>query len=140
MERFADNLARLLGLHRLTARGAAEMLDLSESALAKWGTGLRRPSFDTALRVSDFFGVGAQRLAQAQFEELLADELADPDRFRAVEKKIQSHRVGLRAVDELEAGAVVDVVTGESVSTKSERENAVEEAKRKDKQEPRQPN
>jgi transcriptional regulator with XRE-family HTH domain len=121
MERFPDNLFRILGLHRLTAREAARILDISESALGKWGTGARRPSFDTALRVSDFFGLPANRLAQAEFEDLLANELADPDRFRAVETKLRHARTGLNAVEHLEAGETVDVVTGEPVSRKKRR-------------------
>ena len=121
MERFPDNLFRLLGLHRLTAREAASMLDVSESALGKWGSGARRPSFETALRVSDFFGVPANRLAQADFEDLLANELADPERFRAVETRIRHARTGLKAVEHLEAGETIDVVTGEPVNRKRRR-------------------
>ena len=121
MERFPDNLFRLLGLHRLTAREAAGMLDISESALGKWGAGARRPSFETALRVSDFFGVPANRLAQAEFEDLLENELADAKRFQAVEAKIRHARTGLKAVEHLEAGETVDVVTGEPVDRKRRR-------------------
>ena len=121
MERFPDNLFRLLGLHRLTAREAAFVLGISESSLGKWGSGARRPSFETALLVSDFFGVGANRLAQAEFEDLLANELADPNRFRAVETKIRHARTGLKAVDHLEAGGTVDVATGEPVRRKKRR-------------------
>src|SRR5436309_9995183 len=97
------------------------MLDISESALGKWGAGARRPSFETALRVSDFFGVPANRLAQAKFEDLLANELADPARFQAVETKIRHARTGLKAVEHLEAGETVDVVTGEPVNRRRRR-------------------
>jgi DNA-binding XRE family transcriptional regulator len=121
VERFPDNLFRILGLHLLTAREAAKILGISESALGKWGTGARRPSFDAALQVSEFFGLDANRLAQAKFEDLLQRELADPDRFRAVEARIHSGRTGLKAVEAMEAGEVVDVTTGEPVNHRTER-------------------
>ena len=97
------------------------MLDISESSLGKWGAGARRPAFETALRVSDFFGVPANRLAQAEFEDLLENELADAKRFQAVEAKIRHARTGLKAVEHLEEGETVDVVTGEPVDRKRRR-------------------
>jgi transcriptional regulator with XRE-family HTH domain len=100
MEAFADNLQRLLGLHRLTAREGADMMAMSRSALTKWATGDRRPSFTAALVVGDFFGVPADRLARADFADLLEHELADPDRFREVEAEIRRRRSTLRAVGE----------------------------------------
>jgi transcriptional regulator with XRE-family HTH domain len=118
MHQFSGNLNRLLGIHNLTAREAAEILGLSQSTFAKWGTGLRQPSFATALKVGEFFGVPADRLATAEFVDLLQHELADPERFQAVEKKIQYARAGLKAVDELETGKMVDIVTGKSVPRK----------------------
>jgi transcriptional regulator with XRE-family HTH domain len=121
MERFPDNLFRLMGLHRLTARETAFILGISESALGKWGSGARRPSFETALLVSDFFGIGANRLAQAEFEDLLANELADPRRYQAVETKIRHARTGLTAVEHVEAGETVDVASGEPVPRKKRR-------------------
>lgn len=41
MDQFKNNLTRLLGMHNLTSREAAQILGLSESTLGKWGTGLR---------------------------------------------------------------------------------------------------
>jgi transcriptional regulator with XRE-family HTH domain len=92
MNRFPDNLNRLLGLHALSAREAAEMLGLSHSTFAKWEAGTRQPSFSMALRLAEFFGVPTDRLATAAFEDLLQHELADPERFRTVEAKIQQAR------------------------------------------------
>jgi transcriptional regulator with XRE-family HTH domain len=115
MQRFPDNLSRLLGIHNLTAREAAKILGLSQSTFAKWGTGLRQPSFATALMVGEFFGVPADRLATAEFEDLLQNELANPERFQAVETKIRYARSGLRPVEDLEAGKEVDVITGKPV-------------------------
>jgi DNA-binding XRE family transcriptional regulator len=112
MNRFPDNLNRLLGLHSLSAREAANMLDLSPSTFAKWGTGRRQPSFSTALRVGEFFLVPADRLATAEFEDLLQHELADPARFRAVEENIKDARVRLQAAKDLEEGKEIDIITG----------------------------
>lgn len=118
MQRFPDNLSRLLGIHNLTAREAAKILGLSQSTFAKWGTGLRQPSFATALKVGEFFGVPVDRLATAEFEDLLQNELANPERFQAVETKIRYARSGLRPVEDLEAGEEVDVITGKAVEPK----------------------
>jgi transcriptional regulator with XRE-family HTH domain len=118
MQRFPDNLNRLLGMHGLTAREAAKILGLSQSTFAKWGTGLRQPSFATALKVGEFFGIAADRLATAAFEDLLQKELADPERFQAVETRIRYARSGIRPVEDLEAGKEVDIVTGKPVDPK----------------------
>jgi transcriptional regulator with XRE-family HTH domain len=118
MQRFPDNLNRLLGMHNLTAREAAQILGLSQSTFAKWGTGLRQPSFATALKVGEFFGVPADRLATAEFTDLLENELGNPERFQNVEKKIQYARAGLKPVDELEAGKMVDIATGKPVPSR----------------------
>jgi transcriptional regulator with XRE-family HTH domain len=120
VRQFRDNLIRLLGVHNLSAREAAAILGLSESTVGKWGTGIRQPSFATALTVGEFFGVPADRLATAKFEDLLQHELADPERFRAVEARIHRARTGLKSVEELEAGKKVDVVTGKPRKNRKE--------------------
>ncbi len=97
--KFADNLERLLGLHRLTSRQFSELVDVSESVLSKWQSGDRSPSFGSALLIADFFGVPADRLARADFDELLTHELADPERFREVEGEIRRRRSTLMSVD-----------------------------------------
>ena len=121
VERFPDNLNRLLGLHDLTDREAAEILGLSQSTLGKWQTRVRRPSFGMALRVAEFFGVPADRLATADFSDLLSHELADPARFEAVETRIHRLRTGLKAVADPGAGKKVDVPTRKSSKRKKER-------------------
>jgi transcriptional regulator with XRE-family HTH domain len=115
MDEFRNNLSRILGLHNLTARDAAKILGLSQSTVGKWGTGLRQPSFATALKVGEFFGVPADRLATAKFTDLLEHELADPERFEAVETRIHHARAGLRPIEDLEAGKEIDIVTGKPV-------------------------
>ncbi len=111
MNRFPDNLNRLLGLHSLSAREAAEMLDLSHSTFAKWGTGLRQPSFSRALRLGEFFEIPADRLATAEFEDLLAGEFANPERFRSVESKIAQERERLQAARAPDEGKEIETAT-----------------------------
>ena len=94
---FHNNVRRLFGLHGLSAE-AAKLLGISQSTLVKWGRGIRDPSFATALTIGDFFQVPADRLANAEFSGLLECELADPERYRAVEAKIHRARSELRPV------------------------------------------
>lgn len=71
-----------------------------------------------ALRVGEYFDVAADRLARARFTDLFQKELCDPERFQAVEKKIHHARVGLQAVKHIEAGKIVDVVSGKPARKK----------------------
>lgn len=99
MERFPENLRRILGLHDLDQAEAAEMLGMSKASFSAWNAGRRQPSFNTALLIGEFFKVPPDRLARAEFEDLLAHELADPARFRDVEAEIRRRRSKLRAVE-----------------------------------------
>ena len=74
------------------------MMSLSESASSKRAMGTRSPSFNTALAVGDFFNVPADRLARAEFGDLLEHELASKARFDLVEHKIGKARGGLHIV------------------------------------------
>jgi hypothetical protein len=65
--------------------------------------------------------VPADRLAAAEFIDLLQHELADPERFEAVETRIHRARAGLRAVEPLEAGREADVATGKAVDPEERR-------------------
>jgi transcriptional regulator with XRE-family HTH domain len=103
-----DNLPRLLGFHKLSARQASELLSISQVALSAISTGKRRPSLDTLMTLAGFFEVSADRLMTADFNELLP-ELSDADRYARVEEKI---RPGYAA---LARGEVVDVATGKPV-------------------------
>jgi len=42
--------------------------------------------------------VAADRLANAPFEDLLANELADPQRYQATERRIEKARAKLKSV------------------------------------------
>jgi transcriptional regulator with XRE-family HTH domain len=96
---FADNLERLLGLHAFPAKYAARALGLSQSAFSTWQSGRRQPSFDTAMRIGEFFEIEASRLARASFASLLANELSDAERFERVEQRIrQARRAHLQEV------------------------------------------
>jgi DNA-binding XRE family transcriptional regulator len=99
VERFADNLRRLLGVHDLEQTEAAEILGMSKASFSAWNAGRRQPSFTTALLIGEFFNVPADRLARASFDDLLAHELADPERFREVEAEIRRRRSTLTAVE-----------------------------------------
>jgi transcriptional regulator with XRE-family HTH domain len=88
-DRFADNLQRLAGLHGLTMKRAAALADVSESVVSKWASGDRHPSFTSALKFAVIFDVPADRLARADFGELLENELADAEKFRRVEKTLE---------------------------------------------------
>jgi transcriptional regulator with XRE-family HTH domain len=87
--RVGDNLARLLGVHRLTGSRASALLGVSPQSLSDWSHGKRDPEPKTLERMSAFFEVPADRLANAEFADLLAHELSDPARFRRVEDRIR---------------------------------------------------
>jgi transcriptional regulator with XRE-family HTH domain len=108
MERFGDNLYRVMGLHRLTAADAKVFIDVSAQTLSEWKRG-KSPNLNTLLRVAEFFEIHGDRLINAPFTELLTNELCDPDRFERVEHKIRAHQTTLRAID---SGEPVDVMTG----------------------------
>jgi transcriptional regulator with XRE-family HTH domain len=109
--RFADNLERLLGLHAFPAKYAARALGLSQSAFSTWQSGRRQPSFDTAMRIGDFFEIEPRRLARASFASLLANELADAERFERVEQRIrQARRAHLHEVVQEENPEFAEIV------------------------------
>jgi transcriptional regulator with XRE-family HTH domain len=88
-DHFADNLRRLAGLHGITMKQVAMAIDATESTLNKWSSGDRSPSFTSALRVGELFGVDPGRLARAPFEDLLEHELADAERYRRAEETLE---------------------------------------------------
>lgn len=89
--RLGDNLPRLLGVHRLSGTRASALLGVSPQSLSDWSHGKRDPEAETLERIAAFFEVPADRLAKAEFEDLLAHELSDPARFRRVEGKMHHH-------------------------------------------------
>jgi transcriptional regulator with XRE-family HTH domain len=103
-----DNLPRLLGLHNLSARDASEHLNISQVALSAISTGKRKPSLDTLMTLAGFFGVSADRLLTASFEDLLTNELCDGDRYRRVEERLRP------GYDAIMRGEVVEITTGKA--------------------------
>jgi transcriptional regulator with XRE-family HTH domain len=95
---FADNLDRLLGVHRLTAREASRLLDVSTVALSEWRQGKRQPGLTALLRLSALFEVPGDQLMTAPFSELLAGAIGDVERFERVEAKIAKAQRPLKAV------------------------------------------
>jgi transcriptional regulator with XRE-family HTH domain len=96
--RFTDNFVRLLGLHGLTQHFTAQLLGVSEATMSSWMNGKSTPSLAKAIDIADLFQVSTDRLMGAEFSDLLAHELADPDRFDRVEKRIKRGRTKLTAV------------------------------------------
>lgn len=88
MDELSNNLRRLLGVHVMRSTRDSRLIDgLSPQALSELQSGSRKPSLQTVEKLSSFFEISLDRLLKAPFEELLARELADPDRFRRVESK-----------------------------------------------------
>jgi transcriptional regulator with XRE-family HTH domain len=85
---FADNIDRLLGLHRLTGREASRLLDVSTVALSEWRQGKRMPGLPALVKLAELFEIAGDRLVTATFPELLEREAGDVDRFVRVERKL----------------------------------------------------
>ncbi len=100
--RFADNFDRLLGLHRLTARRAAELLDVSAASLSYWRNGRREPDRDSLYRISIYFLVDPWEIMEASAHDFLVT-LADEGRFDEVEKQI-ANNTALEALDGWKVG------------------------------------
>jgi transcriptional regulator with XRE-family HTH domain len=100
-DHFWDNVERILGMHRLTSKQAAVLFGVSASAMSKWSSRERKPSFETALKISEILRMEPGRLARADFGDLLAHELADTDRFGAIETEAAKVRRESRAREHL---------------------------------------
>jgi DNA-binding XRE family transcriptional regulator len=87
---FTGNLVRLLGLHALSQHLAAQLVGVSNTTMSSWMTGKSTPSLIKAVAVAELFEISAERLIGAPFADLLAHELADPERFRRVEERLRS--------------------------------------------------
>jgi hypothetical protein len=68
------------------------------STVSHWLSERRRPSFESAMKVGSFFDIPPHRLAQARFQDLLADELGDEERYQRVETRIKRGITRLKAV------------------------------------------
>ena len=92
LRQFKDNLGRLLGLHSLSQTALAELLPTSAATVSTWLSGRSFPNLNRALLLSELFEISTERLINAQFTDLLANELTDPERFERVETRIRERR------------------------------------------------
>jgi len=124
---WGDNMRRLFGVHDLTNADAADLLGFSQQAISEWVSKTRaeprQPNLTTLLRCADFFHISGDRLARADFAELLEQELADADRFRQVEAEIRRRRSKLVPVrigepTELLKGTRVAKLRGKSTTAR----------------------
>ena len=88
MTTFAENFSRLLGMHDLTDRQAAQLLRLAPQTISMWRRTDREPSANTLHAIANFFEINSLDLGARPFQEMLP-MLADPERFQRVEKKIR---------------------------------------------------
>lgn len=98
LPRFTDNFVRLLGLHRLSQHFTAQLLGVSEATMSAWMNGKSQPSLGKAIGIADLFQLSTDRLMGAEFADLLAHELADPDRFERAEARIRRGLTPLKSV------------------------------------------
>lgn len=96
--RFTDNFIRLLGLHALSQHFTADLLGVSEATMSAWMNGKSTPSLPKAIDIAELFQVSTDRLMGAEFSDLLASELADPERFERVEQRIKRGKTKLTSV------------------------------------------
>jgi len=82
----------------LTQHFTAQLLGVSDATMSSWMNGKSTPSLAKAIDIADLFQISTDRLMGAEFPDLLAHELADPDRFDRVEKRIKRGRTKLTAV------------------------------------------
>jgi transcriptional regulator with XRE-family HTH domain len=95
MSELPNNLRRLLGLHALTAARASQLVGVSQQALSELQLGKREsPRRQTVERLATFFEVTRWKLEDMPFEQLLADELNNPERYLKVEEKIEGAAAG----------------------------------------------
>ena len=85
---FADNLARLAGLHRLNGLELAKRLGLSRQAVSALLAGHSQPSTQTLLKVEELFGVGSE-IMTSDFGDLLPTA----ERFYEVEDRLSRQRL-----------------------------------------------
>lgn len=83
-----DTLPRLLGLHNLSGAKLAAHLGVSTQYVWMLMNGERVPTDARLHEVARLFGIDAERLLDAPFDELLQTDLADPARYRDTEKRI----------------------------------------------------
>jgi transcriptional regulator with XRE-family HTH domain len=88
---FADNLARLNGIYRLSGAEAAAALGVSRQTVSEWQTGKRpQPSLDALYRSAEVFEIDADILLRRPFIEWASAYLGDAERFERVSRRVAS--------------------------------------------------
>ena len=85
--RFADNLSRVLGMHRLSHAQASVLLGVSANSFSSWMTGRREPNRDALLNVARWFELPVETLYRGSAVEVVTLS-AEPERFARIEAKI----------------------------------------------------
>lgn len=99
MTDFHDSLKRLAGVHGLTAKELALALGVSAQSVSELVNGKREPGTKTLMQIRELFEVDPLRMHDG-FDEILP-EVADRERFKRVEKKLQKqHRELVRRANE----------------------------------------
>ena len=94
---FSENLQRLAGLHRLSNRSLALLIEVDPATVSLWMNGRRPPQLHLAIQLGELFGISSDRLMTRSFLELLP-EVADAERFRGTEARIRRKLKGLEVV------------------------------------------
>jgi transcriptional regulator with XRE-family HTH domain len=91
--RFSENFSRLIGMHGLRSREAAELLVVSPQTVSGWLNKHSQPSLlDAGLKIREVFEVPPDLLITAQFSDLL-DLLCDKERYERVEARIRRRKM-----------------------------------------------
>lgn len=86
---------------RLTQEQLAEKLNVSQNTIAKIESGLRRPSIDFLLEISEFFNVSTNYLVFGVHTEAVEDKKLKKDIDEAIEKIDQTIEKLLEKKEEL---------------------------------------
>jgi transcriptional regulator with XRE-family HTH domain len=88
---FAENLRRLIFFHHRSAKGAAELLGVSQHAISAWLTGKRPPRMQHLLRTALLYNFDLGALTSESLF-VFARELARPERIAFAEAQLAHKR------------------------------------------------
>jgi transcriptional regulator with XRE-family HTH domain len=89
---FADNIARLFGLYRLSGSEAAQALGFSRQAVSEWQSGKQMPSLATLYAMADFFEIEPDKLMRRPFIEWVSDYVRDHEKFARIDQKLSDEK------------------------------------------------
>jgi transcriptional regulator with XRE-family HTH domain len=102
---FGNNLRRVCGIHDLTGKDLAKVLDVSPQTVSHWMNGRRVPTLDGSMAIQNLFGLSVVDVLSSDFTELLP-AIADAERFVQAEKRIARSKRPLKAVTAAERKVV----------------------------------